>query len=99
MGIRGRGVSMTITIELSDDLAARLTAAGIGAADASRFAVATLTGIADRADVDAAEVRAWWDGLSREEQAAEKASLRSSLAVAEVGLCSQASDVYSRIRA
>jgi predicted transcriptional regulator len=90
---------MTITIELPDDLAARLAAAGIPAEDASRYAVATLLEVAERAKTDADEVRAWWDSLTSDEQEEEKAKTRESLAAADAGRSSPAAEVYARIRA
>ena len=50
---------MTITIELPEELSARLAAAGIPAEDASDYAIAVLAEAAD-----CAEVRSWWDCLS-----------------------------------
>lgn len=84
---------MTITIELPDELAARLAAAGIPAEDAHRYAVAALTEVADRA-----EVRAWWDGLTEEGREAERAKTKESLAAADAGRSRPADEVYARIR-
>ena len=90
---------MTMTIELPDELAARLKAAGIPAEDASRYAVAALTEVADRAETDAAEVATWWDSLTEEEQEVERAKTRESLAAADAGRTRPAAEVYARLRA
>ncbi len=90
---------MTITIELPDELTERLKAAGVPAEDASRYAVAALTEIADRAEADAASVRVWWDALSDEEREAERARTRESLAAADAGRTHPAAEVYARVRA
>src|SRR5688572_9748059 len=59
--VRQGEASMTLTIEVPDELARRLEAVGIPREEACRYAVAALSEVADHADV-----RAWWDGLSRE---------------------------------
>ena len=84
---------MTITIELPEELAARLTAAGIPEEDVSRYAVAALSEIADKA-----EVRAWWDSLSEQNRETEKARTRESLAAADAGRSNSADEAYARIR-
>ncbi|MDQ2688312.1 MAG: hypothetical protein M3Y28_10640 [Armatimonadota bacterium] len=84
---------MTLTIELPEDLAARLTVAGVPTDDASRYALAALADMADRA-----EIRAWWDGLSDPEQELEKTKTRESLAAADAGRFRPAAEVYDNIR-
>lgn len=83
---------MSITIELPEDLSARLAAAGIPADDAARYALAALAEVADHA-----EVRAWWDGLSRHARTAEIRKTRESLAAADAGRTSPAEDVLARV--
>lgn len=85
---------MTITIELPEELAARLTVAGVPTDDASRYALAALAEVAD-----SAEVRAWWDSLTESEQELEKAKTRESLAAGDAGRSRPAAEVYDRIRA
>lgn len=85
---------MTITIELSEELAARLADAGIPAEDASRYAVAALTEVADRA-----EARVWWDSLTENERETERAKTRESLAAGDAGRSRAAAEVYARVRA
>ena len=85
---------MPITIELPEELAARLEAAGIHREDASRYAIAALVEAADHA-----EVRAWWDGLSEAQREAERVKTQESVSAGDAGRSSSAVDVYSRIRA
>jgi len=85
---------MTLNIELPDELVSRLDAAGIRSEEASRYAIAALTEVADHA-----EVRAWWDGLNAEDRGDEAAKTRNSLAAIDAGRCSPAVEVYARVRA
>jgi hypothetical protein len=89
---------MTISIELSDQLAARLAAAGIPAEEAGRYAVAALLDIVDRAEKDASEVHAWWDSLSDEHRSNEARKTEQSLAQGDAGRVRSAADVYARLR-
>ena len=82
-----------MTIELPEELSARLTEAGIPAEDAGRYAVAALFEVADRA-----EVRAWWDALSREEQETQRQRTQESLAAGDAGRTHPASEVFARVR-
>lgn len=84
---------MTITIELPEELSARLTAAGVLAVDAGRYALAALVEVADHA-----EVRAWWDSLAEADREAERLRTGESLAAADAGHSSPADEVYARIR-
>jgi predicted transcriptional regulator len=86
--------AMTLNIELPEELASRLAAAGIRSDEASRYALAALTEV-----VDHAEMRAWWDDLSAEERLKEAAKTRESLAAADAGRCRPAAEVYARVRA
>lgn len=88
------GTATTISIELPDELASRLEAAGIPSEEAGRYAVAALHEVADHA-----EVRAWWDALTAEQRVAERAKTRGSLADAESHRTRPAAEVYARIRA
>lgn len=82
---------MPITIELPDELAAQLAEAGVPAEDAGRYALAALTEVADRA-----EVRAWWDSLTRREQENERAKTRQSLAAGDEGRSRPAAKGYAQ---
>ena len=84
---------MTVTIDVPDELASRLIAAGIHAADARRYAITAL-----EEAVDNAEVREWWDRLSAQEREAEIAKTEASLADADSGRTSTAEAVYARVR-
>ena len=66
---------MTITIELTDELAERLADVGITPEDASRYAISALEIAAD-----SVEVRIWWEGLSEQDQMTERARTEESLA-------------------
>jgi predicted transcriptional regulator len=90
---RSPHLATTITLELPDELAMRLEAAGILSEEAGRYAVAALTEVADRA-----EVRAWWDSLTDTERTAERAKTAKSLGAADAGRSSPAAEVYVRIR-
>ena len=85
---------MTITIELTDDLANRLADAGIPPEDASRYAVSALEEAAE-----SIEVRAWWEKLGKQGRLTEIARTEESRTAADSGLFSAAEDVYARIRA
>ena len=85
---------MTLNIELPEELASRLDAVGIRSDDASRYAIAALTEVADHA-----EMRAWWDGLNAEDRGDEAAKTRQSLAAIDSGRYSPAAEVHDRVRA
>ena len=85
---------MTITIEVPDELAARLSDAGILAPDASRYAVTALEEVADHE-----EIRVWWDRLSEPDRDAERSRTAQSLASLNESGSNSAGEVYARIRA
>jgi hypothetical protein len=71
---------VTPSIELPDELASRLDAVGIRSEEASQYAIAALTEVANHADV-----RTWWGGLSAEDRSGEAAKTRQSLAAIDAG--------------
>jgi hypothetical protein len=85
---------MTLNLELPEELTSRLEAAGIPAEDASRYALAALSEMADRA-----ELRAWWDALSTDERINEAAKTRESVAAADSCTVASAANAYARARA
>ncbi len=84
---------MAITLDMPDELTERLAEAGIREEDAARIAMAALSDAADRA-----EVRAWWEGLSRQEQRTETSLTQASLDAADSGRPVAAKEAYRRIR-
>jgi len=95
----------TFTLDLPDETAARLRAAAAREGlDPNRYAAVRLAEVlagdeAGDPEADAAEVRAWWDGLSEAQREAETARTRASLAAADAGRTRPADEVYARIRA
>lgn len=87
---------MITTIEIPSELAARLTAAGISSDEVTERAIHALTDFLLEAEQDATE--SWWDSLSVEERAAEKAKTQTSLKAGDAGRTSPASEVYTRLR-
>ncbi|HLJ56128.1 MAG TPA: hypothetical protein VKT77_13900 [Chthonomonadaceae bacterium] len=85
---------MTITIELSEELADRLAAAGIPETEASRFALTAIQEAADNA-----EVRDWWNHLSDKRRDEEMELTEESSAAGNRGRTSPADEVYARVRA
>ena len=85
---------MTITIEIPDELSARLAAVGIPADEAREFATAALSEVADNA-----EVRAWWGSLTQKQRESERARTRASLDAADSGNFRPAEEVFARVRA
>ena len=90
---------MTLMIELPDDVAARLSKAGIPVEEASRYAMATLVDIAARSEADAEEIKTWWESLSEEAREGERQKTKKSLADVDAGRVSGAAEVYARVRA
>ena len=90
---------MTITVELPEDLAGRLASVGIPAEEVSRYAVATLLEIARRVEADAAEARAWWEGLTDQQRLQERETTAKTILDSDNGRTRPAADVYARIRA
>ena len=90
--MQGSRQQMTVTIELPEELAARLEAAGIPSAEASRYAIEALSDVAD-----CAEVREWWERLTEAQREAERAVTRRSLTAGDAGRSSPAAEVYQRL--
>ena len=76
----------------AQELVDRLNAAGIEGEDAARVAVTALSEAAD-----SAEVRSWWDHLSKRDQEREKARTNESLQAADKGPFQRVVKVYANL--
>ncbi|HLM66873.1 MAG TPA: hypothetical protein VK358_05055 [Longimicrobium sp.] len=93
---------MTLTIEIPEDLAARLKA--IAEAQGGTPDVYAIAAISEKMERDTSgdeawEDNAWWSGLSQGEREAHLAELRRGIEDADVGRVKPAEEVYARLRA